>query len=112
MTSLYLFGGQFPFQDQPRLVVFLVIDQGTPKLIQKYDKLFNSNKQRTRQQIRDIESAKASIESMGKEELVRLFGTDTPNKSIPVLITCATLSDKATLKAICSSLSTTKIGVF
>ena len=41
MTSLYLFGGQFPFQDQPRLVVFLVIDQGTPKLIQKYDNLFN-----------------------------------------------------------------------
>ena len=37
--------------------------------------------ERTRQQIRDIESAKASIESMGKEELVRLFGTDTP--SIP-----------------------------
>ena len=37
--------------------------------------------QRTRQQIRDIESAKASIESMGKEELVRLFGTDTPSVS-------------------------------
>ena len=37
--------------------------------------------ERTRQQIRDIESAKASIESMGKEELVRLFGTDTPSVS-------------------------------
>ena len=37
--------------------------------------------QRTRQQIRDIESAKASIESMGKEEMVRLFGTDTPSVS-------------------------------
>jgi len=37
--------------------------------------------ERTRQQIRDIESAKASIESMGKQELVRLFGTDTPSVS-------------------------------
>ena len=37
--------------------------------------------ERTRQQIRDIESAKASIESMGKEELVGLFGTDTPSVS-------------------------------
>ena len=37
--------------------------------------------ERTRQQIRDIESAKASIESMGKEEMVRLFGTDTPSVS-------------------------------
>ena len=37
--------------------------------------------ERTRQQIRDIESAKASIESMGDQEKVRLFGTDTPSVS-------------------------------
>ena len=37
--------------------------------------------ERTRQQIRDIESAKASIESMGDQEKLRLFGTDTPSVS-------------------------------
>ena len=37
--------------------------------------------QRTRQQIRDIESAKASIESMGDQEKVKLFGTVTPSVS-------------------------------
>ena len=37
--------------------------------------------ERTRQQIRDIESAKASIESMGDQEKVKLFGTVTPSVS-------------------------------
>ena len=41
---------------------------------------FPQGTQRTREQLQDIESAKATVESMGKEELFRKFKTDTPTQ--------------------------------
>ncbi|HIF82354.1 MAG TPA: hypothetical protein EYQ37_00535, partial [Candidatus Marinimicrobia bacterium] len=40
LTAAFLFIGSSKIQSQPRLVVFIAVDQGMPELLEKYDHLF------------------------------------------------------------------------
>ncbi|MBT6130430.1 MAG: hypothetical protein HOH55_10100, partial [Candidatus Marinimicrobia bacterium] len=40
LIAVFLFIGCSKLQSQPRLVVFIAVDQGMPELLEKYDHLF------------------------------------------------------------------------